>query len=150
MPAEIVRSTTSQLQKAGGEGYELFVLWSGVVEEQGLTIRSMHVPPQTSYKTDEGLLVRVDGPALHDLNVWLFEHQEILAVQVHAHPDQAYHSETDDGFPIVTSDGGLSIVAASFARGGCLGDASTAYRLSDSLWDELATHEFRALVQVVG
>lgn len=129
-----VDQTEDSLQAAGGEGYELFVLWSGVIKDQVFHVRNAHVPRQTSYQTEDGLLVRVDGAALHDLNVWLFEHTEMLGVQVHAHPTDAFHSHTDDTFPIVTMLGGLSIVAADFASHGLLNRRTAAYRLTKLGW----------------
>ncbi|HEY2053445.1 MAG TPA: hypothetical protein VGH14_05875 [Solirubrobacterales bacterium] len=78
--------------------------------------------------------MRVDGDALHELNLWLYEHHETLAVQVHAHPTDAFHSETDDAFPIVTALGGFSIVAADFARKGLLCADTAVYRLSREGW----------------
>ena len=72
--------------------------------------RTLHIPQQDSYRTENGLLVRIQGPALHQLNRSLYESGETLGVQIHAHPTDAYHSETDDAFPIVTALGGISIV----------------------------------------
>jgi hypothetical protein len=76
----------------------------------------------------------VDGVELHKLNMWLYEAGEVLGVQVHAHPTDAFHSETDDAFPIVATLGGLSIVAADFARDGVLTPQTAIYRLANSGW----------------
>jgi len=38
---------------------ERFVLWSGVVQGDGLQVRTMHVPRQTAYRLSDGLCVRV-------------------------------------------------------------------------------------------
>lgn len=137
VPAAIVRETEMNLRRAGRRGLELFVLWSGVIEGTELVARTVHVPRQTSYQLESGLMVRVDGDALHQLNIWLYEHQEILAVQVHAHPTEAFHSDTDDAYPIVTAEGSTSIVAADFCRGGLLSDATAVYRLDCGRWSEL-------------
>jgi hypothetical protein len=134
----LVDETGRALRHAGEEGYELFVLWTGCVRGDVLQVRTCHVPRQTSRKTRRGLLVRVDGQALHELNVWLYEHGEVLGAQVHAHPTDAYHSDTDDEFPIVTSLGGLSLVVADFARDGVLTSQSAAYRLEPSGWEPVA------------
>lgn len=80
-------------------------------------------------------MVRVDGDALHRLNVWLYQHQQMLGVQVHAHPTDAYHSDTDDTFPIVTTLGGLSLVVPNFCRRD-LFRGSAAYRLTPNGWVE--------------
>jgi hypothetical protein len=139
VPAGVVAQTEEGLQHAGQEGYEVFVLWSGF--QQGTTghVRTAHLPRQSSYKTESGLFVRVEGEALHRLNAWLFENTELLLAQVHAHPTDAFHSETDDAFPIVTTLGGFSIVAANFARDGLFGEGTAAYRLQESGWVEVPT-----------
>ncbi len=137
VPVSIIEQTEAILQDAGRSNCEAFVLWSGTHDETAFQVRSLHYPPQTAYRTPDGLLVRVDGDALHALNAWLFENQETLAVQVHAHPTDAYHSETDDSFPIVTTLGGVSVVAADFAFHGLLNEATAAYRLDQYGWFEV-------------
>jgi hypothetical protein len=137
-PIRIVEQTEEALRRAGREGFELFVLWSGTIDGTAFRVSTAHAPAQDSHKTDTGLLVRIEGEALHTLNSWLYEHSEMLGVQVHAHPDEAYHSETDDSFPIVSTIGGLSIVVPDFARNGLLAEDTAAYRLSRSAsWDEV-------------
>lgn len=133
---EIVAKTEEQLRKAGGDGYELFVLWSGTVDDGVFVARAAHVPRQQSYKTRDGLIVRVEGEALHKLNVWLYEKGQFLGAQIHAHPSDAYHSATDETFPIVTALGGISIVAADFCRDGLLTAETAVYRLDASGWVE--------------
>ncbi len=133
----IVHETEGHLRRAGRRGLELFVLWSGTLSAPEFTVRTVHVPPQTSYRMKSGLMVRVDGDALHQLNSWLYEHREVLAVQVHAHPTNAFHSDTDDTYPIVTATGSISIVAADFCRDGLISDTSAVYRLGENGWDGL-------------
>jgi hypothetical protein len=149
IPKTIVVQTEESLQEAGTAGYELFVLWSGVVSRNVFHVRTAHVPKQTSFQTPEGLLVRVEGPALHALNVWLFENGETLGAQIHAHPTEAFHSRTDDAYPIMTVLGGLSIVAADFASRGLLNRHSAAYRLSRRGWDAIARPHKSSLIGVV-
>lgn len=148
VPRKVIADTTEALQNAGSEGYELFVLWSGTRERSTFTVRTTHVPEQTSYRTENGLLVKVTGDALHKLNVWLYQNGESLAAQVHAHPTDAFHSDTDDTFPIVTALGGLSIVAADFARHGLLTRESAAYRLTADGWVHIPLGELAKLIEV--
>lgn len=136
VPSEIVEKTEERLRQAGSEGYELFVLWSGCQQRNIFQIRTPHVPKQTSYRLAGGLCVRVEGQELHRLNVWLYKTGEILAVQVHAHPTEAYHSETDDTYPIVATLGGLSIVAPDFCRHGLFTKGTAIYRLESAGWIE--------------
>ncbi len=65
--------------------------------------------------TENGLLVAVEGKALFDVNRSVHERKEILAAQVHSHPTDAYHSSTDDAYPLVTLLGALSVVVPNFA-----------------------------------
>ena len=47
----------------------------------------------------------------------LSERDTGIRVQVHTHPFEAFHSPTDDKFPIVHTPGFLSLVIPNFARG---------------------------------
>ncbi len=136
VPSEIAKQTEETLRRAGSEGYEIFVLWSGRHRGNLFQIQTPHVPKQTSYRLRTGLCVRVEGQELHRLNVWLYEAGEILAVQVHAHPTEAFHSETDDTYPIVATLGGLSIVAPNFCRHGLFTKDTAIYRLESGGWIE--------------
>jgi hypothetical protein len=147
VPGGIVRDTDDQLRHAGRARSECFVLWSGMRDGDIFHVRTGHVPRQTAYRLSEGLCVRVEGEELHRLNVWLFEHHEQLGVQVHSHPTEAYHSDTDDTYPIVTVRGGLSLVAPDFGRTGLRGPGVAAYRLGPSGWDELSEKEVQRLIQ---
>ncbi|MBX9460687.1 MAG: hypothetical protein KL785_05895 [Brevundimonas sp.] len=40
-----------------------------------------------------------------------------MRVQVHTHPGAAYHSATDDAFPLIHTPGYLSLVIPRFATG---------------------------------
>jgi hypothetical protein len=146
VPADIAAGTDAQLRAAGRQGNECFVLWSGVADGDTFVVRTLHVPEQTAYRLRTGLCVRVEGDALHRLNVWLYEHGEQLAIQVHAHPTDAFHSETDDTYPMVTARGGLSIVVPDFAAGGVQGPGVAAFRLSMHGWDEL---DFTAAARLI-
>lgn len=134
VPEDVRENTERSLRAAGRDGYELFVLWSGQIAGDTFDVMAAHVPKQTSSKTRDGLFVTVEGEALHKMNVWLYEHEQMLGAQVHAHPRKAFHSETDDTYPIVTTLGGLSLVAANFCRSGLQHRSSAAYRLTTDGW----------------
>lgn len=137
VPRKIVEITEHELRRAGAGGYEMFVLWSGVIDEYKFIVSTPHIPRQESFRLEgSGLLVRVQGDALHKLNAWLYEAGQMLGVQIHAHPSAAFHSSTDDTFPIVTALGGLSIVAADFCEHGLLSKTTAAYRLFRQGWIE--------------
>lgn len=149
VPQNIVEGTEVRLREAGRQGYEAFALWTGTGERNEFTVSTLHVPQQTGFKMRRGVCVRVEGSELHRLNRWLFENEEILAVQIHTHPQEAYHSETDDDYPIVTLLGGLSIVVPDFCQYGMFCRRTAVYRLTDQRWEELALPESQRLIQVV-
>lgn len=138
VPEDIADVTDDQLRAAGNEGVERFVLWSGTVDGTTFRVQTAHVPKQSAYKTDRGLFVRIDGDELHRLNVWLYTNREQLGIQVHSHPTDAFHSELDDSFAMVTILGGLSIVVPDFALGGIRGDGVAVYRLMNEGWVDVS------------
>jgi hypothetical protein len=118
LPRTIVVSTLATLAEIGRGGVEGFVLWGGVLEDERFRFTSGYVPRQRGLKTPDGLLVEVDSDALFEVNKAFNERGEILAGQAHSHPTEAYHSSTDDLYPIVTILGGLSLVVPNFACAG--------------------------------
>jgi hypothetical protein len=145
----IVKETEISLRAAGKKGYERFALWTGRSVDGVFAVDHLYVPFQESMKLEDGLCVRVDGPALHELNVWLYQQQQTLAVQIHTHPDTAYHSETDDTFPIVTTLGGLSLVIPHFCRDGLMCADNALYRLTTKGWNRLHHRDAQRVLQVV-
>jgi hypothetical protein len=134
VPLGIVGQTEVALRNAGAQGYEMFVLWSGRQNGSVFDVQTPHFPRQNSYRLPGGLCVRVEGEELHRLNVWLFEAGERLGVQVHAHPTDAYHSDTDNTYPIVATLGGLSIVTPDFCQHGLFTQGTAIYRLNEQGW----------------
>lgn len=143
-----MRATEKAIQLAGRDGYELFVVWSGTRDGEAFIVMEVHIPAQMSYKTDAGLCVRVDGEELHRLNVWLYKAQQFVGVQVHSHPADAYHSETDDTYPIATLEGSLSIVLPFFGRDGWGSSDIAMYRLGLEGWVEL-TEDVSDVIEVL-
>jgi proteasome lid subunit RPN8/RPN11 len=136
----LLEETIAVLLDAGRHGHEAFVLWSGMLQDRtALRFTSVIVPEQTPHRTPDGLLVTVDGPALFAAGREAYSRGEMLAGQVHTHPTDAYHSEVDDHFPLVTMLGSLSVVLPDFALGGRRDVARWAwYRLvGEGRWQEL-------------
>ena len=150
VPSEVCDQTDSHLREAGNEGFERFVLWSGVIQEHQFLVETMHVPKQTARSSHYGLSVHVEGEELHQLNLWLYSHQQLLGVQVHSHPKEAFHSSTDDAYPMVTTLGGLSLVVPHFAEFGVRGKETALYRLTRDGWTELSTKEANEILKMEG
>lgn len=146
---KLVQASEKPLREAGHAGYERFVLWSGTVISEVFEVHTVHVPSQTAYKLETGLCVRVGGDELHRLNRWLFEQSEMLGVQIHTHPAEAYHSNTDDAYPIVTQVGALSVVVPDFCRRGLFTRGTATYRLRMGGWREVPGPTALRLIEVV-
>jgi hypothetical protein len=144
--ADIIRMTLETLQKFGAQHVEGLVLWLGDVEAgQARVIRAL-VPDQKSFSTESGLGYFVSGKALFNLNRALADSGLRLIAQIHSHPREAYHSDADDRYAIVTADGGLSLVVPDFGRAAADPAEWAVYRLTNGRWRELSSDEIRALV----
>jgi hypothetical protein len=117
IPTSVLHMTIDFLREVGASGAEGFVLWGGKPDGamQFRYTRAI-IPEQHALKTEGGLLVVVDGDALFKVNKDLYKQGETLGAQVHSHPTSAYHSDTDDFYPLVTLLGALSVVVPDFAR----------------------------------
>ena len=146
VPRLVLDPTLEVLQSAGADGNEAFVVWGGEASNGKLRFTSALRPPQHAISGPDGVGVHVSGEALFELNRVLFSRGEVLAGQVHSHPGEAYHSDTDDHFPLVTLLGALSLVVPDFGERGRKGMASWAwYRLAGpSVWRPL--HETERVV----
>jgi hypothetical protein len=107
------------MRAKGVDGAEIFLALSATVSDDGETVSFQRalVPEQTCYSSPEGLLVKIGGEAIFELNRSCYEREEILAGQIHAHPHHAYHSPADDQLALIRLPGGLSVVVPHFASG---------------------------------
>jgi len=150
VPNELFEHSHETLRTIGEAGVEGLVLWAGVAENDRFTVRVVLLPAQHCSSGEHGLLVLVDGRELHRIGVWLYEQRLQLIAQLHSHPTDAYHSTTDDTIPIVTTEGGLSLVVPDFARGAaCLADYAVFRLDATGAWRELTTAAALSLIQLV-
>ena len=145
VPRHAITTAVEFMRAAGRLGCEALALWVGAFEQDVLKVTEAYIPDQRCIKSDSGLLVHVDGDALHTMNVWLFEHERTIVAQLHSHPTDAYHSETDDAFPIATKLGGFSIVVPRFARDDFDLYACAVYRLETDGWSKLTSSQLSAI-----
>lgn len=112
LPARMLTQTFKQLRACGKGARECQVLWTGPWHSPGLVTEVVHPKHRA----------RGDGFVLDDR--WLTTFWAELAVrnygiraQVHTHPQRAFHSETDDAWPIIHTTGFFSLVIPNFALG---------------------------------
>jgi len=113
----VLPQTQKWLREVGKMRNEAFVLWAGSFQSSEIFIVTSAIfPEQRTFRTSTGVGVHVSGEELFNVSRWLYESKQVLIAQIHTHPTQAYHSDTDDNFPLVTTKGQFSIVVPFFAR----------------------------------
>ena len=98
----VIDFTVRFLVKVGRRGFEGLVLWGGRLTPDGEYVEVVLAvaPRQKATRGEEGVLVAVDGDELFRVNADFYGRGLLLCAQVHSHPGQAYHSDTDDAFAI--------------------------------------------------
>ncbi|MES2680878.1 MAG: Mov34/MPN/PAD-1 family protein [Bacteroidota bacterium] len=149
MPLSCLTAAYQHMRAAGKHHLEGVALFSGKENGDIFHIENTIIPKQQALSLEDGLLYSVSGDELHRINVWLYENKMSLIAQIHSHPTRAYHSETDDAYPIVATLGGLSIVVPDFATGAVDINLCAVYRLiPEKGWVELDKNEKNALIEI--
>lgn len=150
VPSTCIDHVYKHLRDAGDQGVECVALWAGNINGNSFEVKTNMIPAQTAYKIEQGLLYSVDGEELHRINVWLYENKMTLIAQIHSHPKEAYHSETDDRYPIMAVVGGFSIVIPDFGfREFSLKDWAVYRLIQNKGWNKLKEKEVLSLIQII-
>jgi hypothetical protein len=150
VPADVLTSVHAHLREAGQMGFEGVGFWAGDLENDVFQVRAAVVPAQYGQRGAAGVSVMVNGDELFRMNVWLHKNQLQLIAQLHSHPTEAYHSDTDDDYAIMTRIGGLSIVVPNFAREPFSLNSAAIYRLAqDGSWARVSASDAHELIQIV-
>ncbi len=151
VPRALALEAHLHLQKVGKRGLEGLALWAGVQTGEVFRVEHTIIPAQFGLRSAAGVGVRIAADELHRLNVWLYEHKVTLVGQLHSHPGAAYHSETDDEFPIATTAGSLSLVIPDFAVQPFSLDRCAVYRLDAvGRWTALSSTDVAKLLTIGG
>ncbi|KJS13230.1 MAG: hypothetical protein VR67_05510 [Peptococcaceae bacterium BRH_c8a] len=114
---ETISQTIEWLKIAGLVRCEALVLWAGEFASSEVFMVSTAIyPEQTPIRSPNGIGYVVDSEELFKVNKWLYENDRILIAQIHSHPTHAFHSDTDNKYPLVTATGQFSIVVPFFAQ----------------------------------
>lgn len=145
----VIDFTERFLADVGRRGYEGMVLWGGRRTPDACSVEIVHAvaPKQRAARGDDGVMVAVAGDELFRINADFYHRDLLLCAQVHSHPTEAYHSDTDDAFAVVTIPGGLSLVVPWYARYGIDAETTAIYRLSrDGEWVHVPPDEAVELI----
>lgn len=151
VPRALALAAHAHLARAGLARSEGFALWAGRQTGETFAVHETVIPEQQALRFADGVCVRVDADELDRINRWLFANRLALIAQLHSHPADAYHSDTDDHYPIVTTVGGLSLVVPNFARHPFSLGTCAVYRLLPRRgWVELPRARAARLIRIVG
>jgi hypothetical protein len=112
LPREVLTRTFEQFRKCGCGRRECQALWVGPWSDPlAITdvIHPKHSGHMGGFTIDEGWL--------HQFWLELGRTDRGIRLQVHTHPGEAFHSATDDAYPIIHKPGFLSLVIPNFALG---------------------------------
>lgn len=150
IPLDKISEAYKIMRYAGSKGVEGMALFAGKQKGNTFEIFETIVPKQNSYKLESGLMYAVEADELHRINVWLFKNGFKIIAQIHSHPNEAYHSETDNQFPIVATIGGISVVVPRFASDPIDIDYWAVYRLSpQNIWEKQSEFETRTMFEII-
>jgi proteasome lid subunit RPN8/RPN11 len=139
LPESCALEALACLYKEGRKHREAVALWAGIREGDSFYVKRTIIPVQSASSFEDGLIYVVKGEELHRISLDLFDSGMQLIAQIHSHPGEAYHSDTDDAYPIVTVAGGISIVVPNFATGGLKLSEWAIYRfIPDRGWTPLS------------
>lgn len=132
----IINDTFEHFRRCGNGRRECQVLWVGPWAEPMSADRVVH-PRHRAY----GDGFELDVSWLNAFWASLADEARGVRVQVHTHPREAFHSPTDDEWPIVHVPGFLSLVIPDFGMGPVsLQGAYLTEIQPDGSWAEVSIH----------
>jgi hypothetical protein len=111
LASNIVASTFQVFQDCGRGKCECAVFWTGPAGDDLVDDFVHPIHKRSPYGYD------VDSDWLTEFWKELATSKRSVKVQVHTHPGEAFHSATDDHWPIISQEGFLSVVIPDFAAG---------------------------------
>ncbi len=112
VPEAVLRETFAELRRCGAGRRECQVLWTSAWADPAMVTKVIH---PVHHACGDGF--ELDGGWLTAFWRELVAARAGVRVQVHTHPGRAFHSATDDAWPIVHTPGFLSLVIPRFALG---------------------------------
>ena len=130
IPQALLTQTFDELRRCGGGKRECQVVWLSPWRAPAVISQVIH----TSHTASAAGFTVVES-SLTLLWKRLADTQAGVRVQVHTHPGGAFHSHTDDSWPIIHTSGFLSLVIPNFGMGDIgFKEAHLAEVRPDGLW----------------
>jgi hypothetical protein len=137
LPRRVLEETFDYFRRCGGGRRECQVLWVSpwaAVDSISKAVHPRHAAHCGGFVLEDRWL--------NDFYLTLARERLGIRIQLHTHPGAAFHSPTDDAFPIIHTVGFLSLVIPKFALGpvGFEGAYLTEIQ-PDGRWREVAIAE---------
>lgn len=139
---QILSETFAHCRQCGRGARECQVLWLSPWSAPDTITKIVHPRHAANYGG-----IDVDSRWLHQFWQTLAQEKYGVRIQIHTHPGEAFHSATDDAFPIIHAAGFLSLVIPDFAQGPIgFNGAFLAELGADGCWQEVSVLERLLLV----
>jgi hypothetical protein len=146
----VLKESQSYLRDYGRKRYEGYMCWSGViVGKEDALVRGCIYPKSYKESDFREAYAGLDIQVAFDIGNQIHYRGEFLLAQLHTHGFEAFHSKTDDTYPISHKVGFISIVIPFFARKKfyntrTLTNCSVNEYLGRGKWKELEPKELRS------
>ncbi len=107
----IILQSLHLLQHTGLERKEMVLLWLAFQAKKDIIIKEVFCPRQTAASD----YFRIPRDSMEELLAHLRNKSLMVAVQIHTHQFEAFHSNADDRWAIMRHVGALSFVLPNFA-----------------------------------
>jgi hypothetical protein len=136
----VLRSTAKALCRVGQGRKEAAVLWQGrILTNTEAEVTKLIVPKQIAGPAHFNITVEERLRIIDEID----KVGEFILIQLHTHPNEAFHSEADDRLAVTKHLHAISIVIPHFGNhwSGALAEASVHMNLGGGLWRKLTDAE---------
>lgn len=102
----------AHFRRCGENRRECILFWTGPLDQPDLVDEVEH-----PFHRATSVSCEVDSAWVTSFFFQLRRERRTARIQLHTHPDEAWHSQTDDTYALVPAPGFLSLVIPNFAAG---------------------------------
>lgn len=137
LPRRMIEETFATFRSCGAGKRECQLYWASSWSDPLELIQLIHPKHESNFHG-----VTLDSAWISAFWLELADQGLGVRVQVHTHPGEAFHSETDDAFPLIHEAGFLSLVIPDFAKGAVGFDQAYLTEIqSDGSWQQVPISE---------
>jgi hypothetical protein len=149
VPFEALDRSLEFLRSQGRRGHEGVVLWAGQFDGTRFLVSRAIIPAQRTGR----LYYRISSDETFRILEVVSNENLVIPMQIHSHPQEAFHSQVDDEDAFIRQENAISIVVPHFADFPIDEFLLQArfYRLHEgTTWVEMKTEEIGAVLRFEG